>query len=409
MKNADVGKEPGAAEGDGVGAAREGSVDSEGFLLREDHAKDGGVSRWARLVNVHHDHNRDELRACTVFVYLSDVEPIAGPADDADETERRKTPGGGTFFPCVMGDVDPREGDDVRARLALHGKRGTHVIFHDSRDGGAEEEASEGDALVAEFGTLSRGGVGRRRLGRLGRRGCGSGRGLRRRGDDGDHGRVRGQVRGCLRVGAAPAQGRVPESMRGTILEGNGVPGLLIRPREGRAVVFWHGEDAGSCPEAWHAPLAWRRARATSGSSPLRCRSGAKPKLKQATEETIMPGGLDPYAAVMAASRGTLDSVNMVNIHGTQMIQPVRKNDDATTAARWRRSGAARAWRWAIYPARNSRLQLGPGSEPAGAQGNTLTGLPGLSNNVPGKSLSQWKQKWCCLVDDCFTPAKTAQ
>ena len=159
-ENADVGKEPGAAEGDGVGAAREGSVDSEGFLLREDHAKDGGVSRWARLVNVHHDHNRDELRACTVFVYLSDVEPIAGPADDADETERRKTPGGGTFFPCVMGDVDPREGDDVRARLALHGKRGTHVIFHDSRDGGAEEEASEGDALVAEFGTLSRGGVG---------------------------------------------------------------------------------------------------------------------------------------------------------------------------------------------------------------------------------------------------------
>ena len=32
-ENADVGKEPGAAEG----AAREGSVDSEGFLLREDH------------------------------------------------------------------------------------------------------------------------------------------------------------------------------------------------------------------------------------------------------------------------------------------------------------------------------------------------------------------------------------
>ena len=163
-ENADVGKEPGGAEGDGVGAAREGSVDSEGFLLREDHSKGGGASRWARLVNVHHDHNRDELRACTVFVYLSDVEPIAGDetgmADDADGTERRETPGGETFFPCVMGDADPREGDEIRARLALQGKRGRRVIFHDSGNGGADPSGEEGDALVAEFGTLSRGGVG---------------------------------------------------------------------------------------------------------------------------------------------------------------------------------------------------------------------------------------------------------
>ena len=62
--------------------------------------------------------------------------------------------------------------------------------------------------------------------------------------------------------------------------------------------------------------------------------------MMRATEETIMPGGLDPYAAVTTASRGTLDSVNVANIHGTQMIQPVRKNDDAAAAAAMEKIGA---------------------------------------------------------------------
>ena len=277
-ENADVGKEPGGAEGDdGVGAAREGSVDSEGFLLREDHAKGGGVSRWARLVNVHHDHNRDELRACTVFVYLSDVEPIAGDesgmADDADGTERRKTPGGETFFPCVMGDSDPREGDEIRARLALHGKRGTRVIFHDSGDGGADpEEGEEGDALAAEFGTLSRGGVGG--VGVSGSAGAGAGH------DDVGMAvtmaECEARYAAVCASGRHPLRGECPESMRGTILEGNGVPGLLIRPREGRAVVFWHGENAGSCPEAWHAPTCVEEGleRQVARHLFLRCRSG---------------------------------------------------------------------------------------------------------------------------------------
>ena len=123
-----------------------------------------------------------------------------------------------------------------------------------------------------------------------------------------------------------------------------------------------------------------------------------------------MPGGLDPYAAVTTASRGTLDSVNMVNIHGTQMIQPGRKNDDTTTAAVMEKIGRSPGLQVGDLPDSKLPAQLGPGSDPgalaAGAQGNTLTGLPGLPNDVPAKSTSQWKQKWCCLVDDCFTPRK---
>ena len=75
----------------GGGAAREGSVDSldsEGFLLREredddddealddgddDDAGAAGRKHWAQLINLHHDHNRDARRTCTVFVYLTDV------------------------------------------------------------------------------------------------------------------------------------------------------------------------------------------------------------------------------------------------------------------------------------------------------------------------------------------------
>ena len=126
-------------EGD---AAREDSVDSEGFLLREDRAKDGDASRWARLVNCHHDHNRDDLRACTVFVYLSDVERVALGDTDGDASSA-PSPGGETFFPCVMGDTDPREGDELRARLALHGKRGTHLVFHDNFGDDDSDDSSE--------------------------------------------------------------------------------------------------------------------------------------------------------------------------------------------------------------------------------------------------------------------------
>ena len=139
-------------EGD---AAREDSVDSEGFLLREDRAKDGDASRWARLVNCHHDHNRDDLRACTVFVYLSDVERVALGDTDGDASSA-PSPGGETFFPCVMGDTDPREGDELRARLALHGKRGTHLVFHDNFGDDDSDDSSDDLPIAAEFGHLAR-------------------------------------------------------------------------------------------------------------------------------------------------------------------------------------------------------------------------------------------------------------
>ena len=101
----------------GARAAREGSVDSEGFLLAPDGdvpsrraAEDDGASSPTAshsaaastpgIINVHHDHNRDERRSCTVFVYLSS--PAAG---------------GETFFPCAAGDLDAEDGDPLAASL----------------------------------------------------------------------------------------------------------------------------------------------------------------------------------------------------------------------------------------------------------------------------------------------------
>ena len=83
------GDEPDAARDDDDDDAA--SVDSEGFLLAPETERnvddDNAEELGADLINVHHDHNRDERRTCTVFVYLSDV-----GAPDA---------GGETFFPCV--------------------------------------------------------------------------------------------------------------------------------------------------------------------------------------------------------------------------------------------------------------------------------------------------------------------
>ena len=89
------GDEPDAARDDDDDDAA--SVDSEGFLLAPETEQNADSKNdkenaeeleLGALINVHHDHNRDERRTCTVFVYLSDV----GPEEDA---------GGETFFPCV--------------------------------------------------------------------------------------------------------------------------------------------------------------------------------------------------------------------------------------------------------------------------------------------------------------------
>ena len=155
------GDEPDAARDDDDDDAA--SVDSEGFLLApetERNADDKNAEELgADLINVHHDHNRDERRTCTVFVYLSDV-----GAPDA---------GGETFFPCVGSrasvsvrtnsrrkdgadeadeadapgaSADARPSDPVADALASLGARGVHVAWAGAED---EREAAA-VALCAE-------------------------------------------------------------------------------------------------------------------------------------------------------------------------------------------------------------------------------------------------------------------
>ena len=199
--------EPDAARDDDDAA----SVDSEGFLLAPDVGKSaeaGDATRGdaeapgAALINVHHDHNRDERRTCTVFVYLSDV------GEDG---------GGETFFPCAKNASDrsanandeDSAADPVASVLASLGARGVHVAWAAAED--AREAAAV--ALCAErFESLKR------------------------------------QESECAPPGAPP----------GVRFCGDGGPGLAVAPRAGRAVIFWNGASAESCPEAWHAPARVR-------------------------------------------------------------------------------------------------------------------------------------------------------
>ena len=211
---------PGASVDDlpGARAAREGSVDSEGFLLAPDRdfpssaaVEDDGASAPSAaaaaaaaaaasasaptpgIINVHHDHNRDERRSCTVFVYLSS--PAAG---------------GETFFPCAAGDLDAKDGDPLATSLLALGASGSHVAWCSPDCSGpdvSDTAAAETEAVVE-----------------------------------------------CeARLASIRATGRVP---RDGVAVGVGHPGLLVSPRVGRAVVFWHGEGADRCAEAWHAPVA---------------------------------------------------------------------------------------------------------------------------------------------------------
>ena len=50
-------------------------------------------------MSVHHDHNRNEKRAITAMVYLSELEAPAGGGEAGG-------PGGETFFPCSDCDAD---------------------------------------------------------------------------------------------------------------------------------------------------------------------------------------------------------------------------------------------------------------------------------------------------------------
>ena len=255
------GDEPDAARDDDDDDAA--SVDSEGFLLApetERNADDKNAEELgADLINVHHDHNRDERRTCTVFVYLSDV-----GAPDA---------GGETFFPCVGSrasvsvransrrkdgadeadeadapgaSADARPSDPVADALASLGARGVHVAW-----AGAEDEAEAAAvALCAE------------RFEALKKRGA------------------------SAKKSAAP-----PGAPPGVVFAGDGAPGMIVTPRAGRAVVFWNGASAASCPEAWHAPARVR---------------GDAPKwlvtLFKAGEPAAPPEGREAEAAAKAAA-----------------------------------------------------------------------------------------------------------
>ena len=217
------GGEPDAARDDDDDDAA--SVDSEGFLLApetEQNADEKNAEALgAALINVHHDHNRDERRTCTVFVYLSDV-----GSPDA---------GGETFFPCVgsrgaSGSVrtssprkdgadpvadapgasaDARPSDPVADALASLGARGVHVAWAGAED---EREAAAVALCAERFEALKKRGA-----------------------------------------SAAP-----PGAPPGVVFAGVGAPGMIVTPRAGRAVVFWNGASAASCPEAWHAPARVR-------------------------------------------------------------------------------------------------------------------------------------------------------
>jgi hypothetical protein len=61
-----------------VGAVKEGSSGEEAGAGAAGMDGSSAAERWANLVNVHHDHGGGGRRACTVFVYLSDVVCQAG-------------------------------------------------------------------------------------------------------------------------------------------------------------------------------------------------------------------------------------------------------------------------------------------------------------------------------------------
>ena len=217
------GDEPDAARDDDDDDAA--SVDSEGFLLAPETERnvddDNAEELGADLINVHHDHNRDERRTCTVFVYLSDV-----GAPDA---------GGETFFPCV-------------------GSRASVSVRANSRRKDGADEADEADA----------GRVGRRAPVSSPTRSPRWARGVHVAWAGAEDEREAAAVALCaerfeaLKKRGAKKSAAPPGAPPGVVFAGDGAPGMIVTPRAGRAVVFWNGASAASCPEAWHAPARVR-------------------------------------------------------------------------------------------------------------------------------------------------------
>ncbi|KAK3275329.1 hypothetical protein CYMTET_16532 [Cymbomonas tetramitiformis] len=171
-------------------------LDSEGFALRPREAVE--VQQQRALMNLHHDHNNNTNRSCTLMLYLSDL-----PADGCGET----------FFPAASAPVE----DSLLSSLSLMQSSGRYIVQ-------VMRESEERYTVVKfcspqSYGTESPD--------------CGE------------------------RSGTDTA---VPE---GVLQCPEECPGMLLVPKQGRAVLFYHairdgGEEAATSGHAWHAPCVVR-------------------------------------------------------------------------------------------------------------------------------------------------------
>jgi len=182
------------------------SCDSEGFRLRPmaDHEDESVQAR--ALMNLHHDHNNNKARHCTLMVYLTTL-----PEEACGET----------FFPAA----DARADDDVLVALDKLYRSGRYIVQHPD----AGEVVPE-DELEVLYECEAR----------------------------------------YHQVKHAPQSATTVEGVRRSAE----CAGLLLTPKEGRAVLFSHHEGGrGSMGAAWHAPCTVREHHATVGN---KCDGGGK-------------------------------------------------------------------------------------------------------------------------------------
>ena len=135
------------------------------------------------MVSVHHDHNRNEKRAITAMVYLSELEVPVGGGEAGG-------PGGETFFPCSNCDAD----DPLLKAFEGLLKEGIHIINAPDPHG-VDDGDLRSDAVYQQ----------------------------------------------CVaRLHKLRARGRGRSDPPGVIRGKGEYPGLLISPRLGRVVVFEH-------------------------------------------------------------------------------------------------------------------------------------------------------------------------
>mmetsp|Transcript_22369 Transcript_22369/g.42668 ORF Transcript_22369/g.42668 Transcript_22369/m.42668 type:complete len:357 (-) Transcript_22369:447-1517(-) len=171
------------------------SCDSEGFRLRPMVNVDDMHVNARAVLNIHHDHNNNRARSCTLMIYLSDV-----PEEGCGET----------FFPCA----DAPPADHIRTGFERLYLKNQLIVQHP--DPGEELPGDHLDVLYeceARYHHLKAMGL-----------------------DSATSG---------------------SQSIPGVVLGDDECPGVLISPQLGRAVLFYHEDVSSEIPEhgtAWHAP-----------------------------------------------------------------------------------------------------------------------------------------------------------